>query len=742
MFYCSIIFLFSILIVLAYFFKIWVWFIVIGFLLVSICLVQFKYVLVFVLGILFSLYNLMNIHQVQKVNNPSQIVGVIASIPVKESNQIYFLFKTEKQLIRLSWRNGIDNLKVGDEWQFKVKIKKIHGLQNPGSFDFETWSLQKGLQATGSVINDQYNQYLTHYYLQYPLSQLRQLILNKIKNVMPVSATSSWLLALIVGERHGMQKADWEVLKKTGTNHLMAIAGLHIGIVSGLLGYLVGFFWRQFPKLIVWLPAQEASAYVCLISAWFYSALAGFSIPTQRACLMLTIFMVMKLIRRESSSWHVWSLSLLIVLMINPLSILTESFWLSFGTLALIIYGMSARLNAKGWWWRWGRVQWVIGFGLLPLSLVLFQEFSLVSLLVNSIAIPWLEFFILPFCLLSIFFVFYLPVISHYLLCLADKSLAVLWKILTWFADAPFSTWYAAMPNAWVLCCVITGCILLLMPRGMPGRWLSIIWLLPLLCFQYPRPDKNDLWLTVLDVGQGLSVVVQTHQHTLIYDAGPNMGGNDAGERIVLPYLRTQGIKHVDAMVISHGDNDHIGGAKAIINALPVLEIKTSVPEKFPETLVTTCLAGQHWEWDGVNFTFLYPSGRDLGLNNDSSCVLKIENSKHKVLLTGDIERYAEERLLAESADLSADILIAPHHGSKTSAIPAFLEAVHPTVVLYATGYLNRYHFPHAEVVKRYSELGVMQWNTVDTGAVFFKLSAHDGAEKPIFYRRKSNGML
>ncbi|MHB1220472.1 MAG: DNA internalization-related competence protein ComEC/Rec2 [Gammaproteobacteria bacterium] len=679
-------------------------------------------------------HHILQVNQLE--NKPVKVIGYIASLPISANKQTSFLFQTKHMLMRLSWMDNPFKLKVGDKWQLNAKLKNIHGTQNPGAFDFEAWSLQKGLQATGSVVKGSGNALLTHDYLQYPLEQFRQKLQDKIQENMPNTPTSPWLMALILGERNGIAKEDWDILRNTGTNHLMAIAGLHIGIVSGLMHLLVSRIWRQFPKKLLRLPAEEAGACAALLTAIVYSALAGFSIPTQRACLMLSIFICMRLSNRYSSAWQAWSLALIIVLIINPLSILTESFWLSFGTLALIIYGMSSRLKPEGFWWKWGRVQWVIGFGLTPLSLLLFQECSIVSLAANSIAIPWLEFLILPFCLLSVICIFLFPIISHFLLFIADKSLAILWSLLAWFSSLPFSAWHHAIPNTSILLIGILGFVLLLLPKGFHGKWLGVLWLLPILFFNYPRPDKGDIWLTLLDVGQGLSVVIQTQHHVLVYDAGPNIAGNDAGEHIVLPYLRTIGANRVDALVISHGDNDHIGGSSSIMRALPVLSIKTSVPEKFSTGLVTTCLAGQHWEWDGVGFSFLYPTEQNFGLTNDSSCVLKIENQAHQVLLTGDIERYAEEQLLLNSAPLKADLLIAPHHGSKTSDLLDFIKSVDPKFVFYATGYQNRYHFPHAEVVRRYDNLGVKQLNTVDTGAIFVKLLNKDSQLVPVTYRK------
>ncbi len=665
------------------------------------------------------------------------IIGHVASLPQKSLTQTSFLFKVEKSsaikkntLIRLAWRHPNKAIKVGDKWQLVVKLKRIHSTQNPGSFDFEAWAIQKKLRASGFVMLDNANKLLAHHVWQCPLDRFRQSLQEKIETNLPNSNTSIWLLALIIGERVGISDTQWQVLRNTGTNHLMAIAGLHIGIIGGFAYYLVSRCWRLMPALILRVPVQQAAACAAMLVAIFYSALAGFSLPTQRACFMLTVFTVALLLRKKISAWQCWSLSLWMVMVINPLNVLSESFWLSFGTIALIIYGMNGRLKPAGLWWKWGRVQWVIGIGLIPFSLWFFQECSLVSFAANCIAIPWLGFFILPFCLLSGIFLFISPLLGKFFLLIADKSLSGLWIVLTWFSELPLSAWQQVIPSSLLFFLTICAFIFLLLPAGFPGRWLSVIWLAPLLCYQPDRPAWRDYWITVLDVGQGLAMVIETKTHTLVYDAGGKISTNlDMGKSVVLPYLHIRSIKKIDMLVISHGDNDHIGGAKSLMHELNVAAIKTSVPEKIPQSQY--CLANESWQWDGVRFTFLYPGKDNLDLGNDSSCVLKIDNGEQSILLTGDIEKFAEKTLLQYSPEtLSANMLVAPHHGSKTSGLKNFISAVHPHYVLYATGYLNRYHFPHSSITSAYTAINAVQINTADTGMIQFKIQ--NGKREPI----------
>jgi competence protein ComEC len=677
---------------------------------------------------------------------PLLVTGYIASLPEKDQWQQRFVFSMQNLRcqhyfnahsthIRLSWRNNNMPLHVGDEWQLLVKLKRIHSTQNPGAFDFEAWALQKGLRANGYVITNKDNKLIAQHRFLYPINHVREILQERILAQLPHSKTAPWLLALMIGERNNIASEDWQVLRNTGTNHLMAIAGLHIGMLAGFVHMLVSWLWRRFPSLLLHVPANQAGASVALMVAIIYSALAGFSLPTERACLMLLVFSAALLSRKKLNPWHVWSLALLVVLLFNPLSVLAESFWLSFCTIALIIYGMRGRLAPQGIWWHWGRVQWVIGFGLIPISLALFHECSLVSFVANSIAIPWLGFLILPFCLLADLDILISPNMAAWLLWLADKSLTGLWVVLSWFSKQDFSIWLQVIPNHFILFVSVIAVLLLLLPAGLPGRWLGIVWILPLLFFRFDKPKQGDVWLSLLDVGQGLAVVVQTKTHLLVYDAGPKFNENfDMGESVVLPYLHTQGIKKIDMLVVSHGDNDHIGGAAALQRALPIAALRTSVPDKLPSPQTTYCLAGMSWEWDQVRFSFLYPTLEDIDQGNDSSCVLLIEQHTQRILLTGDIEKLAETNLLSRVPEkLSADILIAPHHGSKTSGQKKFIYAVHPAYVLYATGYRNRYRFPHQSVVDTYEEIGSKQLETAKSGAIIFKLSRV--IKEPALYR-------
>lgn len=517
---------------------------------------------------------------------PILVRGIIKSLPTKDDKQTHFLFQAHNlnnATIKLTWKNAKSTLTVGDKWNLTVQLKRIHSTENPGAFDFEAWSLQNGLRASGRVVEKANNQFVTHIATANMIDQFRQAVSSRIESLLPHSQTSPWLRALIFGERSNIAQEDWQVLRRTGTNHLMAIAGLHIGLVAAFVHAAVAWCWRRSPFLLLRFPARKAGALAALIAAILYSILAGFSIPTKRACIMAIIFISSILRQQKISAWYACSLTLLLVLIYNPLSVLTESFWLSFATIALIIFGMSGRVSPSGFWWRHGRVQWVIGFGLIPLSLFFFQECSLVSFLANSIAIPWLAFLILPFCLLSTLALIINSSLAAGLLWIADQNLSYLWSILTWFSHLNLSTWHIAIPHYIYFITTLVACFLLLLPAGFPGKYVGLLWFLPLSLYQAKSPQYGDAWMTLLDVGQGLSVVIQTTSHTLIYDTGPKWNDSgDMGEQVILPYLRTQHLTSIDAMIISHGDMDHRGGMQAILNAMPVQVVYSSVPDKIP----------------------------------------------------------------------------------------------------------------------------------------------------------------
>lgn len=674
------------------------------------------------------------------------ITGTIASLPVistsdlkkpgAEENSIGFSFEVhslnaqpQKTRMQLSWYHytGIPVLRAGEEWELEVRLKRPHSLLNPGGFDYEKWLFSKGIRATGYVVNPTHARKRRETTWRYTITQVRAYLQQKIHIHLQGEPTEGLISALIMGAQNGIRNEQWQIMRATGTNHLMAIAGVHIAFVSGFLYALVNFLWRRSPRCVLALPAQTAAACAALLTAIFYSALAGFALPTQRALVMLFVLMIGLLLRRTLHPWNAFLLALLLVVLWDPLCTLSISFWLSFGAVFAIIYGISGRIKPTGLWWKYGRVQWVITLALIPMTLALFQQSSLISLVANLIAVPAVGILVLPLCLSGALFSLFFPFLGHGLLWASAKIIAVIWEVLRWLGNIEGAVWQHSVPNVWVLLAAVIGILWLLAPRGFPARGMGLFWISPMLFYFPAAPPAGIAKLTLLDVGQGLSAVVQTQHHALVFDTGLPMGKNeDSAGRVILPFLQTAGVHTIDTLIVSHGDADHIGGTRTLLEGIPVRRVLTSVPmhAAFENRRAETCHAGDSWKWDGVTFQLLYPPPALLGQGNNSSCVLRIATKTGAILLTGDIEKPAENYLVAQyqKNTLSAEILIAPHHGSRTSSTPDFISAVHPYYVFFPTGYKNRYGFPNKIIIERYKQAGVRMLNSTETGAISIEI--------------------
>jgi competence protein ComEC len=444
--------------------------------------------------------------------------------------------------------------------------------------------------------------------------------------------------------------------------------------------------------------------------------MAGFSVPTQRAFIMVTVFMLGIVLRRRVASLDILALAMLLVLLLDPLAVLSAGFWLSFIAVAVILLSLNGRIRPASRIIQWSAVQWVVSIGLLPLLVMLFGRVSLIAPLANLLAVPWVSFITVPLVMLS------LPGLlfdNALVLVLAADSLQCLWFILEKMAALPFSAVYLHAAPYWSYLPAMIGIAWLLMPRGIPARWLGVVCLLPLLLIKPASPLEGEYVLNVLDVGQGLSVLVQTREHVLVFDTGARLSTQyDMGSAVILPALRQQAITRVDVLMISHGDNDHNGGTQAVLNGIPVKRVISGEPDDIPGE-VEHCYAGQSWEWDGVRFEVLYPErgSAPASKTNNRSCVLRIANGNHAVLLTGDIEAIVEHSLLNSARDkLQSSILLAPHHGSKSSSSEDFIAAVKPKHVVFSTGYRNHYHFPRELIQQRYRRIGSQMYQTDQTG--------------------------
>lgn len=694
------------------------------------------------------------------------VEGLIASLPESSSSssagqqRMSFQFVPDRLEWRgepqplpgkllLSWYQHPPPLRVGERWRLRVRLKRPHGFMNPGGFDYEAWLFRQGIRAKGYVREARksagqdepavVNQRLAAAAGAYPVHQLRQRLRERLQLALKDHPLRGIVLALAIGDRQQIDRSQWQVLTRTGTNHLVAISGLHVGLVAGFAFFAVRRLWRLSARAVTLWPAAKAGAIAGLLAAIVYALLAGFSVPTQRALVMVAVVMLATLLQRHTRPSSLLALALILVLVMDPMAVLAPGFWLSFGAVGVILYGMSGRLAMRSAWWKWGRVQWLVALGLFPALVLLFQKASLVAPLANLVAVPWVSLVTVPLTLLGAVLLGPLHVIGEWLLGLALWSLEGLWWWLEMLGQWRFAQWLQGAPPVWAIAVALLGVVWLLAPRGVPARWVGAVGLLPLVFLHLAPLPLGEAQLTLLDVGQGLATVVQTRNHLLVFDAGPRFGsGFNTGEAVVAPYLLAQGRGRIDTLVVSHSDNDHMGGVASLLAALPVRRILSSEPQKIVGADAQPCTAGQQWRWDGVQFAMLNPVAfvetsnptatqtkphtRRLKRNN-RSCVLRVQAGEDSVLLSGDIEEVTERGLVARLGErLRSDVLVVPHHGSKTSSSVAFVEAVSPRIALFPVGYRNRYGFPKAEVVQRYRDRHVQVFDTASHGALEIRL--------------------
>jgi competence protein ComEC len=510
----------------------------------------------------------------------------------------------------------------------------------------------------------------------------------------------------------------------------MSISGLHITMLGSLAFFVVYQLWRRSTRLTLRLPARKAAALAGLLLALAYALLAGFSVPAQRTVYMLAAVAVALLSSRNLAPSQLLAAALIAVLLGDPWAILAPGFWLSFGAVALILYVTANRPGNSHWLMEYGKVQWAMTIGLIPPLLALFQQVSLVSPLANALAIPLVSFVVVPSTLLGALLPF------DWLLQFAHAAMALCMTFLQWLNQLPIAVWRQHAPPAWSIALGMGGILWTLLPRGFPARWLGLLLLLPMFLVRPPAPAAGMLRLTIFDVGQGLAVAAQTGEHILLYDAGPDYPGEaDSGSRILVPALHAQGIAQLDTLLLSHEDLDHIGGARSLLQALPVDSVFSSLPAQHPllQNLahVQHCQDGQHWIWDGVLFELLHPSPQSYAQprirDNDRSCVMRISVGSNSVLLSADIEEEAEQRLLQLHADkLPATLLVVPHHGSKSSSAAEFVAAVHPRYAVFTSGYRNRFGHPHPEIVARYRLAGSSLLRSDRDGAILVEMGGDD----------------
>ena len=693
------------------------------------------------------------------------VTGTVVSLPEKRSRALRFRFKSDtlehEELSRpythtllVNWYQPWPALEPGQRWRLKLRMKPAHGSLNPGAFNYEQWLFSQGIAVTAYVREADRAVLLETRGGVYAVERFRA----RVQHIIQAQGLNNGgvLTALATGVRSDISDAQWKVFRRTGTAHLVAISGLHIGMVAAM-GYFVGFrLWRRFALVLTHYPAQSVARLVSLLMAVMYAALAGFALPTTRALLMLVTYYALQWLRRNPGPFFSLGLVMLSVLLLDPLAPLSGGFWLSFGAVFAIMMavrnrdvdsvksdvpGTTPRLGAVLMkrlilWWR---VQLAVFLGLFPLTLFLFQQVPLVSLPANAIAIPVVTLLVVPLVLLALLaLILNIPVAAASLLGLADTLLGWLWQLLQPLSDGSLAVIRPPIPQSWEVLVAVLALLLIFLPTLGRARYLGMLGLVPLFFCTAPLLRTGAYQVEVLDVGQGLAVVVRTRDHALLYDAGVRYpSGFDAGSAIVLPFLRQQGVPALDAVVVSHDNLDHAGGFESVLAEFPEAARYASAAF-YPES--SACLAGQGWEWDGVAFEFLHPQPGSTGSANNDSCVLRIEGQYGSVLLSGDIEKKAEYQMQLDVSDelRDVDVLLIPHHGSRTSSTAGFLNKVDPRLSVVSAGYLNRFGHPHPDVVRHYAERGIPLLNTADGGWINIRIDA-DGIQATPYravYRR------
>ncbi len=698
------------------------------------------------------------------------VTGVVAAMPQRNEAGLRFRLEVESAYsgsepvalparIYLGWYAGgmaaepgavarpLPALQAGERWQLGVRLKAPHGASNPHGFDYELWLWEQGLQASGYVrvgAGDAAPRRLATQ-VAHPVERWRQQVRDAIFERVSERSSAGVLAALVVGDQSAIERADWDVFRATGVAHLMSISGLHITMFAWACALLLGWLWRRSSRLCLAWPADQAALLGGLLLASAYAVFSGWGVPSQRTCLMLLTVTLLRLSGRRWPWPHVWLLACAVVVLADPWALLQSGFWLSFVAVAVLFASNMGRQADAAPSLRQRvfaslREQWLITLALAPLSLLLFGQLSLVGLVANILAIPWVTLLVTPLALAGVLLAPFWD--------LAALCVQLLASYLQLLAQLPLATVSIAQPPLWAGTVGVLGAVLLVLPLPPWLRLGGLPLVLPVLLWQPPRPEMGQFELLAADIGQGNAVLVRTANHALVYDAGPRYSReSDAGHRMLVPLLRALDVR-LDLLLLSHRDSDHTGGAPALLAMQPQAELLSSIEDSHELQALRParrCEAGQSWNWDGVQFTLLHPQAADYAGGNRSnalSCVLRISNGSATALLVGDIEQPQEAALLAAhtgsapapsaattrpssgaedvgkfAAGLRADMLLVPHHGSKTSSSAAFLDAVQPKVALVQAGYRNRFGHPAAAVMERYRERSIAVFDSPHCGA-------------------------
>lgn len=671
------------------------------------------------------------------------LAGTVSGMPQHEVRRTRFEFVVDDVAampaalrgarLRLAWYDDFDakasaadaprlQVAAGSRWTLSAKLRAPRGLRNPGGVDGEKHAFVDRIVATGYVRAPETAQALG---APRGIDAWREAMSQRIERAAP-AASSRFLRALALGDTRGLADADWSVLRANGLTHLIAISGFHVGLVAGFFALLASATWWMFPLLGRLAPRTQAAALSALAGAGVYAAMAGFALPTVRTLLMIAVVAIARLSRRTWQPWSAVAMSVVAMLVVDPLAVLTAGFWLSFGGVAWLLWCLPdggghpvrAFLSAQA----------VATVGLLPLTVALFGQASLAGPFANLLAIPWWSLVVVPLSLIGLALEALQAGWGAWAWRLAAWAFEPSWSLFDWLAGSPMALWWLPEARWYALPLALLSAFWCLLPRALPGKPFALLLWLPLLWPDRAAPGPGEVEIVVLDVGQGTSVLIRTANHQLLYDMGPAIPeGFDAGERAVVPALRALGVRRLDAAVLSHGDNDHAGGFESVAAAFPMRRVfapeGSGLSARAPG--LRDCRAGMAWIRDGVRFRFLHPTPHFPYLRNESSCVLRIETAHGAALLTGDIGQVIERGLLRrDPAALRADVVLMAHHGSDSSSAPGFVAATGARFAPVSAGYGNRFRHPKPAVVERWRFHGARTPVTAATGAQRLRLTA------------------
>ncbi len=682
--------------------------------------------------------------------------GTVVELPMHEARRTRFVFEVggdgsqpralRGKRLQLAWYDDFDappaqsnaprlRLAAGARWALTAKLRAPRGLRNPGGVDSERFALIERIAATGYVRDPQRAHMLA---TPVGIEAWRGRISARIATAVP-GAESRFVRALALGDTRGLQDEDWSILRTAGLTHLIAISGFHVGLVAGAFALLARGLWWCFPGFGRRMPRAQAVAAAAMFGALLYAAATGFAVPTLRTALMIAVVAFARIARRGWRAVDALAVAGVGLAVLDPLSLLAAGFWLSFAGVAWLLWCMPTPSQRP--LRDFLSAQRVATLGLMPLSVGMFGQASLIGPLVNLLAIPWWSLVVVPLALIGVACEVVVPGAGDWAWRAAAFAFEPSWALFARLAAHPAALWWLPEPAWFALPLALLAAFWGLMPAGVPGRWLALLLWLPLLWPDRGRPEQGEVEIVMVDVGQGLSVLVRTARHTLLYDMGPAVEeGFDAGARAVTPTLRALGVDRLDAAVISHGDNDHAGGFEAVESGFPIDRRYAPADSGLAKRVagLRMCEAGREWRWDGVRFRFLHPPPHFPYLRNESSCVLRIETAHGAALLTGDIGEVIERDLVRrEPSAVRTDVVTVAHHGSGGSSDPSFVAATGARVALISAGYGNRFRHPRADIVDRWRWAGAETPISADTGAVRVRLHAegpeivHERARKP-----------